>query len=902
MSGWNKTTLIVGAIFLLLMMSGMPTFKSASIEAKPLEDTNIKALVNHAPIYINNDTDFDAQALSEGWPGSGTSSDPYIIEGYYISTSNNTVPIVIKNTTRYFAIRNCSVYKTNTSFADYGIYFYNITNGNIHNVTVSSDDSKWYVAAIMAEDVSYVEITNITTLNFTRYGVIASGETVNIYDSIIIDNNDFMYAGIYLINTYNSIIANNIIDAGFYGVYCRNSDVNILQNTIKADVYAPVYLYQTDASLGMKSGRVTSNRIEGGNYGIYSSLLNTVVYSNEIRNATEGIRYRALGYSRTYIQDNKIFETNTGISIWGSGYSNAITIKTNRIVNVTYVGMEIYGEGDNIYVAGNAMNKGGIYLHPSGDYTNMSILSTNTLNGRPIIFAKNSDMNGAYSPENAAQILGYNVKNFRIENLTISNATYGIELLNSYGNTIKNNIIANASYGVYLWKSRNNVITKNSVRGHYVCYLTYSANNFIYANEFFGDGYDDITYNYWYNVRGNYWYEWAQTHNDSDGDGIIDDPYPLYGSYNADPAPLARSPLIKAPSAPLLSIQSGDGKILLSWSAPENDGGSEILSYNIYRGTDVNNMVLLSSVDANITEYEDLSVENGQLYFYYVTALNYAGEGEKSNTVSSTPVGKPSEPQHLVYSVSNDTVTLQWSAPLDDGGVDIKEYRVYRNGVRILSLAGTQTWCVDENLEYGVSYTYWITAVNVAGESNASNTVEITLSSVPEAPANLSMEMVNKSLYLHWTPGDSRGSEIIEYRIYRNGTFIASTRSNITWIVMNGDFNGVYYVTAVNSVGESEPSASVYVMILQNESQNSSGEDNDSNNTDQGYTNKTVILVSGGNDLWLMIAVMLEIGIIGSIWYLIIGGKRETIRDIKEHEKESNESKIEHEDLNERLK
>ena len=136
--------------------------------------------------------------------------------------------------------------------------------------------------------------------------------------------------------------------------------------------------------------------------------------------------------------------------------------------------------------------------------------------------------------------------------------------------------------------------------------------------------------------------------------------------------------------------------MVLSWLASENDGGSEILRYNIYRGTDVNSMRLLSSVDANITEYKDLSVGNGQLYFYYVTAVNYAGESEKSNTVSSILVGKPSEPQHLVYFVLNDTVTLQWSAPLDDGGVDIKEYRVYRNGVKILSLSGTQTWCVDK--------------------------------------------------------------------------------------------------------------------------------------------------------------------------------------------------------------
>ncbi len=47
--------------------------------------------------------------------------------------------------------------------------------------------------------------------------------------------------------------------------------------------------------------------------------------------------------------------------------------------------------------------------------------------------------------KNAAQILGYRIRNFRIENLTLSNVSYGIELLKSAGTTIKSNVITSTA-------------------------------------------------------------------------------------------------------------------------------------------------------------------------------------------------------------------------------------------------------------------------------------------------------------------------------------------------------------------------------------------------------------------------------------------------------------------------
>ena len=91
------------------------------------------------------------------------------------------------------------------------------------------------------------------------------------------------------------------------------------------------------------------------------------------------------------------------------------------------------------------------------------------------------------------------------------------------------------------------------------------------------------------------------------------------------------------PSAPRnLVARGGDGYVVLTWEAPEDDGGSSIIKYKIYRGTRSGNEVLLTTV-GNVLTYNDTGVTNGQIYYYRVSALNGVGVGELSEEVSATP-------------------------------------------------------------------------------------------------------------------------------------------------------------------------------------------------------------------------------------------------------------------------
>jgi len=87
---------------------------------------------------------------------------------------------------------------------------------------------------------------------------------------------------------------------------------------------------------------------------------------------------------------------------------------------------------------------------------------------------------------------------------------------------------------------------------------------------------------------------------------------------------------------------------------------------------------------------------------------------------------KPSSPRYLHATAGDGYVNLTWTNPSFDGASPITEYRIYRNGVLIKTVSATQLWFNDTTVENGQTYTYYVTAVNAAGESPKSNEVQAT--------------------------------------------------------------------------------------------------------------------------------------------------------------------------------
>lgn len=91
------------------------------------------------------------------------------------------------------------------------------------------------------------------------------------------------------------------------------------------------------------------------------------------------------------------------------------------------------------------------------------------------------------------------------------------------------------------------------------------------------------------------------------------------------------------PTAPQnLSVEYRDGKVILSWYKPKDNGGAGIDAYVIYRSEDGANYKKIGVASLDTTTYYDENVENGKTYYYYLTATNRVGESEKSNIVKIT--------------------------------------------------------------------------------------------------------------------------------------------------------------------------------------------------------------------------------------------------------------------------
>jgi len=207
-------------------------------------------------------------------------------------------------------------------------------------------------------------------------------------------------------------------------------------------------------------------------------------------------------------------------------------------------------------------------------------------------------------------------------------------------------------------------------------------------------------------------------------------------------------------------------------------------------------------------------------------AMDSLGRGHVSYFDPSTKVLKyatsimaPSAPTNLTIDVESNKLTLNWAAPKVDGGSSIIEYRIFRSvaGGEYLFLDAVLApglAYIDDGLEDGVTYSYYIRAVNAEGTGELSEFVSGIPCREPQAPV-LKASGQDKAVKLTWNEPENGGADITGYKIYRkNATGVfellvelgGNTRSYTDKQLENGQEYS-YYIKAFNPAGPSVDSA-----------------------------------------------------------------------------------------------
>jgi hypothetical protein len=271
-------------------------------------------------------------------------------------------------------------------------------------------------------------------------------------------------------------------------------------------------------------------------------------------------------------------------------------------------------------------------------------------------------------------------------------------------------------------------------------------------------------------------------------------------------------------AAPVIGrATAGSASATAVWTAPANNGGSPITSYEVRVVTGTTQVGALRPAAAGATSLAVTGLTNGTAYRFQVRALNALGASAystMSNAVTSATVR--TAPTIGTATSGNASATAVWTAPTSNGGSATTSYEVRvvtgtntQVGTLRPAAAGATSMAVT-GLTNGTSYTLQVRALNVAGASAysaMSNAVVPT--AVPGAPTIGTATAGNAQATVNWTaPANTGGSPITGYtiRVYRLGAVVSTKTAPSTArsLLLTGMSNGSTYsftVAASNAVG-----------------------------------------------------------------------------------------------------
>ncbi|NPD88745.1 MAG: hypothetical protein HGN29_08465 [Asgard group archaeon] len=265
-----KILVLLFASFLVLNLNSVNNLIAESQIENPIDFSS-------SSIQIESDQDF----IDLDFPGSGTESDPYVIENYQIVGDGINSGIEISNTTKHFLIKNCTI-----KYGLNGMFIEDVAPGTAqileNNITKNGKMGIWiestieahiaknefienFITGIRLENCSGCTIEENICKDHTGDGILfANSEALLITKNIFIDNVNYGIKS--WVSSENTICYNYIADQKDFGVYLDGKSDN---NSVHHNDFCDNFLRGDRISQGCSLGENNiwyDTELSEGNY------------------------------------------------------------------------------------------------------------------------------------------------------------------------------------------------------------------------------------------------------------------------------------------------------------------------------------------------------------------------------------------------------------------------------------------------------------------------------------------------------------------------------------------------------------------------------------------------------------------------------------------------------------
>lgn len=181
------------------------------------------------------------------------------------------------------------------------------------------------------------------------------------------------------------------------------------------------------------------------------------------------------------------------------------------------------------------------------------------------------------------------------------------------------------------------------------------------------------------------------------------------------------------PAAPTgLAATPGNSQVALAWNA---SAGAD--TYNVKRATASGGPYDAVATVAT-TSHLDTGLQNGNTYYYVVSAVNLIGESPNSSEASGTPAAPPPPPAAptalSATAISSTQINLTWTDNANnETGFKIERQTVPGGAYSQIALAAADAaGFADTTVSGNTTYSYRVRATNPGGDSDYSNEASAT--------------------------------------------------------------------------------------------------------------------------------------------------------------------------------